>query len=104
MNEVQNRRVLALLDMLFYALGNKTECDICHKFFLLVLALGNNLTTHYGTRTSSELSAISYDDANALITELLLFIYDVDVDNHSAYTDHFDEIKRLMSPAIADQE
>lgn len=43
MNDVQNRRILALLNMLYYALGNRTTCDICHKYFILVLGDAANL-------------------------------------------------------------
>lgn len=103
MNDVQNRRVLALLNMLFYALGNNSDCDKCHNYFRLLQSICNNLTTQYGTRTSPELFAINDENANALITELLLFIDDVDAEKHAAYPGHFDEIKRLMSPAIGDQ-
>ncbi|AUS65358.1 hypothetical protein PS042_13380 [Escherichia albertii] len=96
MNDVQNRRILALFNMLYYALGNRTTCDICHKYFILVLSVMNNLTINYGAQTSPELTNISYEDANDLITELLLFIEDVDVDNDAAYPAHFNKIKTLL--------
>ena len=53
MNDVQNRRILALLNMLYYALGNRTTCDICHKYFILVLSVMNNLTINYGGNDSN---------------------------------------------------
>ena len=71
MNDVQNRRILALLDMLYNTLGNKTTCNVCHKYFIHILTVMNNLTINYGTETSPELAGINYDDANALITELI---------------------------------
>lgn len=101
MNDVQNRRILVLLDMLYNTLGNQTTCKVCHKYFILILTVMNNLTINYGTETSPELSAISYEDANALITELILFIEDVDAENHEAYPGHLNEIKRILSFAIA---
>ncbi|HEL5768843.1 TPA: hypothetical protein UOP24_003536, partial [Escherichia coli] len=55
----------------------------------------------YGTETSPELAGINYDDANALITELILFIEDVDAENHEAYPGHLNEITRILNFAIA---
>ncbi len=101
MNDVQNRRILALLDMLYNTPGNKTTCKVCHKYFILILSIMNNLTINYGSETSPELSGISYEDANALITELILFIEDVDAENHEAYPGHLNEIKRILNFAIA---
>ena len=49
MNDVQNRRILALLDMLYNTLGNQTTCKVCHKYFILILTVMNNLTINYGT-------------------------------------------------------
>ena len=48
-----------------------------------------------------ELAGINYDDANALITELILFIEDVDAENHETYQRHFNEIIRILNFAIA---
>ncbi len=48
MNDVQNRRILALLDMLYNTLGNKTTCNVCHKYFIHILLIMNNLTINYG--------------------------------------------------------
>ncbi|TBR67131.1 MULTISPECIES: hypothetical protein [unclassified Escherichia] len=101
MNDVQNRRILALLDMLYNTLGNKTTCNVCHKYFIHILTVMNNLTINYGTETSPELAEINYDDANALITELILFIEDVDAENHGTYQRHFNEITRILNFAIA---
>ncbi|MES4716997.1 hypothetical protein MR318_19740 [Escherichia coli] len=101
MNDVQNRRILALLDMLYNTLGNKTTCNVCHKYFIHILTVMNNLTINYGTETSPELARINYDDANALITELILFIEDVDAENHEAYPGHLNEIIRILNFAIA---
>lgn len=102
MNDVQNRRILALLDMLYNTLGNKTTCNVCHKYFILILTVMNNLTINYGTETSPELTGISYNDANTLITELILFIEAVDAENHGTYPEHLNEIKRILSFAFTD--
>ncbi|EPB2545107.1 TPA: hypothetical protein JZG31_003413 [Escherichia coli] len=101
MNDVQNRRILALLNMLYYALGNRTTCDICHKYFILVLSVMNNLTINYGSQTSLELTGISYEDANDLITELILFIEDVNADNDMEYPAHLNKIQALLNFAVA---
>ena len=79
MNDVQNRRILALLDMLYNTLGNKTTCNVCHKYFIHILTVMNNLTINYGTETSPELAGINYD----------------------AYPGHLNEITRILNFAIA---
>ena len=101
MNDVQNRRILALLNMLYYALGNRTTCDICHKYFILVLSVINFLIIYFVLHSSPLLTGFSYEHSNDLITELILFIEDVNADNDMAYPAHLNKIQALLNFAVA---
>ncbi|MHC8936149.1 hypothetical protein ACYX37_02910 [Escherichia coli] len=48
-----------------------------------------------------KLTGISYEDANDLITELILFIEDVNADNDMEYPAHLNKIQALLNFAVA---
>ncbi|WCQ51678.1 hypothetical protein NL418_014520 [Escherichia coli] len=85
--------------MWFNTLGNKTTYNVCYKYFFPIPTDIKPPRKKYGTETPPELGGINYDDANALITELILFIEDVDAENHEVISGTFGEVFRIsLSP------